>query len=171
MKLSYFKFVTTHNKIQRRYLDEIASYFDFDKFCLSVSIIAFCYFLINYFFKNSFIFLDIPRLIGLITGVAFSIIYRIKYFLSSKLRTRLIIEIAKDSEYYFLTTYNKSVIKLDKAFLPLERQNADLFFDLLFSNGLGTIHLNKKQSERFIVIIDNQKYYIVPELFESEVLI
>ncbi len=163
--------MTTHNKIQRRYLGEIASYFDFDKFCVSVSIIAFCYFLINYFFNNSFIFLDISRLIGLIAGVAFSIVFKMKYFLSSKLRTRLIIEITNDSGYYFLTTYNKSVIKLDKAFIPLKRQNADFFIDILFSNGIGTIHLNKKQSERFIVIINNKKYYLVPQLFESEVLI
>jgi hypothetical protein len=163
--------MTTHSKIQGRYLSKIALYFDYDWFFLFVSIITVGYFLINYFFKNSFIFSNIPRLTALITGIIFSTFFIIKYFISSKLRARLIIEIIEDSKYYSLIVYNKSVITVDKAIIPLDRQEADYFINNLFSNRMGTIHVYNKQSERFTVKIDNKEYYLVPALFESEVLI
>ena len=161
----------THNKIQKRYLRDIASYFDYDGFAFLVSIIAFGYFLINYFFGNSFTLSNLPRLVGLITGVAFSTIFIIKYFVSSKLRARLIIEIMEDSKYYSLIVYNKSVITVDKGIIPLDRQEADYFINNLFSTRMGTINLPETKAERFIVMVDDKKYYLVPPLFESEVLI
>jgi len=169
--LSNCLFMTAHNKIQKRYFKKIEFYFVYDWIFLSGSIITFVYFLLNYYFKNSFLLFNIPRLEALIWAMSISIIFIIKYFISSKLRARLIIEIIEDSGYYLLTVYNKSVVRLDRAFIPLERQKADYFINTLFSNKMGTIHLYKKQSERFIVKIDNKKYYLVPPLFENEVLI
>lgn len=162
----------TDNKFQKRYLKKIRFYFVYDWVFLSGSIITFVYFLLNYMFNNSFLLFNIARLEALIWAISISIIFSIKYFISSKLRTRLIIEIIEDSGYYLLTVYNKSVVRVDKALIPLERQKADYFINDLFSNKTGTIHdLYNKQSERFIVKIDNKKYYLVPPLFESDVLI
>ena len=163
--------MTTHNKIQQRYLRKIASYFDYAWFFFSVSIIAFGYFLINYFFENSFIISNLPRLAGSIMGITFLTIFIPKRFISSKLRARLIIEIIEDSKYYSLIVYNKSVITIDKAIIPLDRQEADYFINSLFGNRMGTINLPETKAERFIVIVDDKKYYLVPPLFESEVLI
>ena len=165
------KAMTTNNKIQGRYLSKIAMYFDYDWFFLSVSIIAFGYFLINYFFRNSFMLSNLPRSEGLIMGVTFLTIFVFKRFISIKLRVRLIIEIIEDSKYYSLVVYDKSVITVDKAIIPLGRQEADYFINNLFSTRMGTINLPESRSERFIVIVDDKKYYIVPPLFESEVLI
>lgn len=113
---------------------------------------------------------NIPRMQALITAIIFLTVFIIKYFISIKLRARLIIEIIEDSAYYSLTVYNKSVVRVDKASIPLERRKGDYFINYLFSSR-GAIHLESKQDERFIVIIDNKKYYCVPALFESEVLI
>jgi hypothetical protein len=161
----------TDNKIQERYLKEIASHFYNDWFFFSVTIVAFGYFLINYFFGNSFIISNLPGLAGLIMGITFLTIYIPKRFISNKLRTRLIIEIVEDSKYYSLILYNKSVITVDKAIVPIEREEADYFINDLFGSRMGKIHLYNKQSERFILKIDNKKYYLVPALFENEVLI
>jgi len=163
--------MATHNKILKKYLKNIALYFAYDWIILSVSIITFGYFLINYFFKDSFKLFDIPRMDALIIAIIFSSIFIIKFFISSKLRARLIIEIIEDSKYYSLIVYNKSLITVDKAFIPLNRQKGDIFTTNLFGGRMSTINLGRKSAEIFIVKIDNKKYYLVPPLFESEVLI
>lgn len=162
--------MTIHNKILPEYLKKIAWYFTYDWIFLSVLIIIAGYFPINYFFNNSFILFNFDRMQALIMAIIILTIFIIKYFISSKIRKRLIVDIVDDSGYYFLTIYDKSVIKVDKVFIPLERQNADYFINDLLGNRMG-IHLYNKQSERFIVKIDNKKYYLVPALFENEVLI
>jgi len=165
------KAMATHNKILKRYLKNIALFFAYDWIILSVSIITFGYFLINYFFKDSFKLFDIPRMEALIGTVTISIIFISKFFISSKLKARLIIEIIEDSKYYSLIVYNKSLITVDKAFIPLNRQEGDIFTTNLFGGRMSTINLGRKSAEIFIVKIDNKKYYLVPPLFESEVLI
>ena len=163
--------MTTHNKIQKRYLRKIALYFAYDWILLSVSIITFGYFLINYFFKNSFKLFNIQFEDALIMAIILSTIFIIKYFFSFKLRARLITEIFEDSKYYSLIIYNKSLVMVDKACIPLERQRGDFFITNLFANKWGTIRLRGTRNEIFIIKIDNKKYYLVPPLFESEVLI
>lgn len=164
--------MTIHNKILPEYFKKIAWYFTYDWIFLSVLIIMAGYFLINYFFNNSFILFNFARMQAFIMAIIILTIFIIKYFISSKIRKRLIVDIVDDSRYYVLTIYDKSVIKVDKALIPLERQKADYFINDLFSNKTGTIHdLYNKQSERFIVKIDNKKYYLVPPLFENEVFI
>ena len=163
--------MATHNKILKRYLKNIALYFAYDWILLFVSIITVGYFLINFIFKNSFKLFNIPWKDALIIGMIFSSIFIIKLFISIKLRARLIIEIIEDSKYYSLIVYNKSLITVDKAFIPLNRQEGDIFTTNLFGGRMSTINLGRKSAEIFIVKIDNKKYYLVPPLFESEVLI
>jgi len=163
--------MATHNKILKRYLKNIALYFAYDWILLFVSIITVGYFLINFIFKNSFKLFNIPWMDALIIGMIFSSIFIIKLFISIKLRARLIIEIIEDSKYYSLIVYNKSLITVDKAFIPLNRQEGDIFTTNLFAGRMSTINLGRKSAEIFIVKIDNKKYYLVPPLFESEVLI
>jgi hypothetical protein len=63
------------------------------------------------------------------------------------------------------------LVKLDKTLIPLSKGEADYYLNSLFSTRLGTIDLPKTKSERYVVEIDNKKYYFLPFLFETEVLL
>jgi len=108
----------------------------------------------------------------LIIDIVPSTIFIVKYFISIKLKARLITEIIEDSKYYALIVYNKTLIKVNKTSIPLERvRKSDFFVTVLFESRFTTISFEDKQPEKFIVKINNKKYYLVPRLFESEVLI
>ena len=160
------------NKLQERYSRKLTWYFAKDWILLSISIILFGYFPVNYFFNNSFELFNIPWRKALIIDIVPSTIFIVKYFISIKLKARLITEIIEDSKYYALIVYNKTLIKVNKTSIPLERvRKSDFFVTVLFESRFTTISFEDKQPEKFIVKINNKKYYLVPRLFESEVLI
>ncbi|HXU28416.1 MAG TPA: hypothetical protein VN698_14395 [Bacteroidia bacterium] len=162
----------TDNKLQMRYSKKLALYFAQDWILLSISIILFVYFLVNYFFNNSYELFNIPWNKALIIDIVPSTIFIVKYFISIKLKARLITEIIEDSKYYALIVYNKALIRVDRASIPLERiRKSDFFVTVLFESRFTTIYFEGQRAEKFIVKINNKKYYLIPRLFDSEVLI
>ena len=90
--------------------------------------------------------------------------------ISAKIKSRLIYEVIDEKKFYSLMLYNKTFVSLDKTLIPLYKDRADYYLNSLFGVG-GTINLTPSKSERYIVEIDNKKYYFLPFLFEEEVLI
>jgi len=159
-------------QISEKYRKKIKLYFIQDWFVLSVAIIAMLYSLANYLSNNSFVIFNINRETILYFGMSVFIIFSIKFFfISIKVKSRLIYEVIDEKSFYSLMLYNKTFIKLDKTLIPLYKEKADYYLNSLFSSRLGTIHLPKTKSERYIVEIDNKKYYFAPFLFEEEVVI
>lgn len=159
-------------RMTEKYRKKIKSYFVGDWFLLGAAIIAMFYFLVNYMSNNSFIISSINRVTILYFGTSLFIIFSIKFFfISMKVRSRLIYEIIDETQFYSLVIYNKTLITLDKTRIPIPKEAADYYLNSLFSTRLGTIYLPESKGERFIVEIDNKKYYFVPLLFEEQVLI
>ena len=162
------------NKIQisEKYRKKIKLYFIENWYSLGFAIIAMLYSLVNYLSNNSFVIFSIDRELSLFVGITWAIIFSINFFfISIKVKSRLIYEVIDETESYSLVIYNKTLVKLDKALIPLYKEEADYYLNSLFSSRLGTIHLPKTKSERYVVEIDNKKYYFLPFLFEEEVLI
>ena len=90
-----------------------------------------------------------------------------QFWISSKVRKRLIYKIGINEKFVTLYIYNGTVLKIDKSFIPLQKEKADYFFNSLFGKN-GTIRLGKKYDQTFIIRIDNEKYYLSPPLFALE---
>lgn len=154
------------------YRKKIKLYFFRDWILLSIAIIAMFYSLVNFMSNNSFVIFGIDRGISFFFGIIWAIIFIIRFFfISIKIKSRLIYEVIDEKKFYSLMLYNKSFINLDKTLIPLYKEKADYFLNSLFSTRLGTIHFPESKVERYIVEIDNRKYYFLPCLFEEEVLI
>lgn len=161
------------NKIQKseKYRKRIKLYFAQDWILLSLAIIAMLYSLANYLSNNSFVIFRIDRGISLFFGIVWVIIFIPKFFIiSAKIKSRLIYEVIDEKKFYSLMLYNKTFVSLDKTLIPLYKDRADYYLNSLFGVG-GTINLTPSKSERYVVEIDNKKYYFLPCLFEEEVLI
>jgi len=158
-------------RISEKYRKKIKLYFVQDWILLSIAIIAMLYSLANFLNNNSFVIFSIDRGISLYFGIVWVIIFISKFFfISVKIKSRLIYEVIDEKKFYSLMLYNKTFVNLDKTLIPLYKEKADYILNDLF--GLNsTIRLPKTKSERYIVEIDNKKYYFLPFLFEEEVLI
>jgi hypothetical protein len=93
------------------------------------------------------------------------------YFISAKIKSRLIYKIQEVNDAFILTIYNKSTIKINKSELPLEKEPRDYFIRSLFGTRTGTINILSKNNDTCVIKIDNKKYYLAPNLFEREVTI
>jgi len=161
------------NQIRKseKYRKKIKLFFAEDWILLSIAIFAMLYSLANYMSNNSFVIFSIDREISLYFGIIFSIIFIIKFFfISVKIKSRLIYGVIDEKNFYSLILYNKTSVSLDKTLIPLYKEKADYFLNYLFTPN-GTINLIPSKSERYVVEIDNKKYYFLPFLFEEEVLI
>ena len=159
-------------RISEEYRKKIKLYFNGDWLVLGAAIIAMFYSLANYVSNNSFVIFSIDRGKSLFFCAIFFIVFSIKFFfISIKVKSRLIYEVIDETNFYSLVIYNKTLVKLDKTLIPLYKGEADYYLNSLFSSRLGTINLPKTKSERYVVEIDNKKYYFLPFLFEEEVLI
>ena len=160
------------NQIRKseKYRNKIKLFFLYDWVLLSIVIIVIFYSCANYISNDSLEILNINTVKGLLWGTIFGIVFLIKFFISVKIKSRLIYEIIDENFFYSLILYNKTCVKLNKTLTPLYKEKADYFLNSLFSPN-GTINLTPKNSERYIVEIDNKKYYFLPFLFEEEVLI
>jgi hypothetical protein len=98
-------------------------------------------------------------------------LFIVKSFISNRLKTRLIYKVIDETKFYSLVIYNKTSVSLNKTLIPLPKEKSDYFVNSLFSPRLGTINLPKSKSERFVIIIDDNKYYFLPFLFDSEISI
>lgn len=159
-----------NNKISKKYMNKISQYFAFDWGLISISAILLCYSLLNYLWNNNLMVLNFNWKESFIMVIAVLLpISTIKFFISTKLKSRLIIEIIDEQTYYSLVIYNQSKITIDKSMIPLEREEADYFLNNLFSNRMGTIHIieNKESEKPAIVRVENRKYYLTPMLFEN----
>jgi hypothetical protein len=158
-------------KKSEKYRKKIKLFFAEDWVLLTIAIIAMLYSLVNYLSNNSFAIFSIDREISVYFGIIFLIIFIIKFFfISEKIKSRLIYEVIDEKKFYSLILYNKTTVSLDKTLVPLYKEKADYFLNYLFTPN-GTINLTPAKSERYIVEIDNKKYYFLPFLFEEKVLI
>ena len=157
--------------ISKKYRKKINLFFIQDWILLGVAIIVIFYSSTNYVSNNTFVIFGIDRGISLYFGAIWTIIFIIKFFfISVKIKTRLIYEVIDKTDFYSLVIYNKTLVTLDKTLIPLYKDKPDYYLNYLFGVG-GTIYLPESKAERFIVEIDNKKYYFLPSLFEDEVLI
>ena len=159
-------------RMSEKYRKKIKLFFAEDWILLSIALIVILFSLANYISNSSLAIFGINRGKSLIFGIILTSIFIIKFFfISIKIKSRLIYEVIDENSFYSLVLYNKSFVKLDKTLIPLYKEKADYFLNYLFSPN-GTINnLAKTKSERFIVEINNKKYYFLPFLFEAEVLI
>lgn len=155
-----------------KYRKNIKLYFVWDWIILGAAIIAMLYSLLNYKSNNSFVIFNIDRQVSLYFGIIWGVIFIIKFFfISIKIKARLIYEVIDEKDFYCLILYNKTSVKVDKTQIPLYKDSPDYFLNSLFSTRLGVFNMPKTKSERYVVEIDNKKYYFLPFLFEEEVLI
>jgi len=147
-------------------MSKIKLFFTIDWIVLSISILLIFYFLINYFSNNSFVFFNIPISKFLIASLGLIFFFIIKFDSSLKIKARLITEIVDESSHYTFTTFNKSVITVDKPIMISLSRQTDFYLNRLFSPTIGTIHLTPNQCEKFILLTKNKKYYLVPTLFQ-----
>lgn len=159
-------------RMSEKYRKKIKLFFAEDWILLSIALIVILYSLSNYISNSSFTIFGINRGKSLILGTILITIFIVKFFfISVKIKSRLIYEIIDENSFYSLILYNKSFVKLHKTLIPVYKEKADYFLNYLFSPN-GTINnLAKTKSERFVVIIDNKKYYFLPFLFEEKVFI
>ena len=159
-------------RISEKYKKKIKLYFAWDWIFLGAATIAMLYSLVNYKSNNSFVILSIDREISLYFSIIWFILFSVKFFfISIKVKSRLIYEVIDEGIFFSLVIYNKTLVTLDKTLIPLYKEKPDYYLNSLFSNRLGTFNMPKTKSERFILEIDNKKYYFLPFLFEKEVLI
>jgi hypothetical protein len=159
------------NRISEKYRKKIKLFFAQDWFLLSVAVITIFYSLANYLSNNSFVIFKIHLDGSLLIFIISFFLFTVKFIISNKLKSRLIYEVIDETKFYSLVVYNKAVVTLDKTLVPLPKYKPDYFINSLFSTRLGTINLPGSKSERFVVKIDNNKYYFLPFLFDSEILI
>jgi hypothetical protein len=158
--------MATVNTISENYMSKIRFFFTYDWILLGSATLLLFYYLINYFSKDSFIIFNIASLKALIVSFPPFLVFIIKFSISLKVKTRLVIEIIEEPTYFMLTVYDKSVVKIDKPIINFLSRKTDFFLDRLFSPTIGTIHLTPNQCEKFILVTKNKKYYLVPTLFE-----
>jgi len=120
-------------RISEKYRNKIKLYFIQDWFSLGFAIIAMLYSLVNYLSNNSFVIFRIDRGISLFFGIVWVIIFSIKFFfISIKVKSRLIYEIIDETEFYSLVIYNKTLLKLDRTLIPLYKEESDYYLNSLF---------------------------------------
>ena len=158
--------MTSSNKISKNYMSKIRLFFALDWIILSISIILIFYYLINYFSNDSFIFFNVPISKSLLAALGGFFYCTIKFYISLKIKARLITEIVDESTHFILTVYDKSIIIIDKPIMTSLSRQTDFFLNGLFSPTIGTILLPPKQSVKFILLSKSKKYYLVPTLFE-----
>jgi hypothetical protein len=120
------------------YRKKIKLYFIQDWYLLSFAIIAMLYWLVNYLSNSSFIIFRIDRGVSLFFGIVGVIIFSIKFFfISIKLKSRLIYEVVDETKFYTLAIYNKTLVKLDKTLIPLYKGEADYLSPWFVSSRTG----------------------------------
>jgi hypothetical protein len=136
---------------------------------LLFSVLIFCYSLVNCLLIDPLVLFNFSWKAGFITASILLPISIAKFIIAHKVRTRLIIEILEESKYYSFIVYNQVKVKVDKLQTPLPKKEADYFLNDLISSSTGTIFLPNSRRERFIIIVENKRYYLIPALFENNV--
>jgi hypothetical protein len=160
-KINY-RMVEKKVTIYDAYMDRIRLYFLYDWIFLTIITGLFSYLIINS---------DSDQQGKIIFGSMIFAALIAKFFISSKIRSRLICQVVDEQDYVLLVIYNESTIKINKTSLPLEKKPPDYFINSLFSTRMGTIHMKKNENKRFIIIVNGHKFYLIPFLFNDEVLI
>ncbi len=146
-------------RISEEYRNKIKIYFVRDWYGLGIAILIMSYSLI----------VD-KRQSLYFSGILFIVFSIHFFFIAPKVKSRLIYEVIEEPNFYSLIIYNKTVVTLDKKLIPVPKEGSDYYLNSLFVPN-GTINIPKAKAERFIVTIDNKKYYFLPLLFEEEILI
>jgi hypothetical protein len=153
------------NKILKVYMRRLKFFFIVDWVILFLSCILLSYSLLNYYFKNLFIFFSIEPKSCLIISFIGIFYFILKFFISITLKSRLIIGVLKNDACYSLINYNNSIISVDKSQISIESEFNDFFLNQLFGN-TAMIHLKRTKCEKLLLCINNKKYYLIPSLFE-----
>jgi hypothetical protein len=155
------------NKISGYFINRIKSYFYPEWIFFIVGTVLFIYSILN--LLKLFIVYDIMWQVTLFPSIIFLAFFSIQhFFISGKIKSRLIYKIQETDDLFILTTYNKSKIKINKNETPLEREPRDYIISSLFATRTGSIRILPKNNNACIVKIDNKKYYLTPNLFEHE---
>lgn len=156
------------NKITEKYLKKVRSYFVGEWVFLCIGIFMLVYSLFTFYNPDSsaYIWDGFAKASTIPLGI-----FSIKYFISRKIKTRLIYKIQENDDNVVLTIYNNSTISLEKTLIPVEKQKPDYFITTLFSNRMGAISEDKAYEGTCITKINGKKYYLVPNIFEKEITI
>ena len=158
------------NKISDNFLNKIRRYFFPEWIFFSAGIILLIYYFLN--LCNLFVGNNINLNGVLFSSLMLLTVFVVKYyFISQKIKRRLIYKIQQNDKTVVLITYNKSTMNLNKSLLPLQKEPPDYFINTLFSSRMGAIHQDEAYEGTCIVKIDGKKYYLTPNLFEHEVTI
>jgi hypothetical protein len=156
------------NKISKEFLFKLRYFFAFPRILLFVAAFLLIYSLLNYYNFLSFFF---PWRLSLIFSILLLIISIPKYFIAEKVRRALIYKIQQESDTIILTTYDKSIVSINKNLIPLQKEPRDYFINTLFSSRTGTIQISPNENETCVIEINKKRFYLVPNIFEAEVAI